>query len=1001
ILYNNNLILSYFKFANSKKELPDPVLETVEDDFINQIIKHYKSIGIEIKTDTFNKFGPFINYTAEEFKANVDKQLHLVNNAILGKFSLCSSSIQGDIKKIIQSRKINDLVKDLLTDVTELDIYDDDVERSVIKDKPFDESDINYINDLDYSQESAIVNINKNKEMVLQGPPGTGKSQTITSIIIDAVIKGKNVLMVSQKKAALDVIYSRLGNLSKYSVIIADMKDKDSFYKQVGNALFSSKHKSFNENQYQLLSNGMDNNLTYLSQMGKALKDDKEFGVPMYEVYASNFDNFFAQYPDEVERYANYLEETMIKTPYHEVLSSHQKTNDTKLRNELITYYNMIDEYPFLGIIVPTLNKIDCLDFVHDAKKILSMRKTLFKSRQKLAIKAFAKKYFTTKVNYKDFMSYSDKLIEGIGSYDDYLNHKGDYDSLTVFERLYFKTVKTISNEFNINMKSANQRLYDLICYYHISNFESHNRRVVHGIHDYRKVVGTIASDMKKKKEATKDRFVNAMDKIYAGNTMYAKRFMEIQRKIESLKHISVSRFIDKFSFELFSNIKIWLMTPEVVSEALPLENGLFDLVIFDEASQLYVEKGIPSIQRGKQVLIAGDHKQLRPSSLGEGRMGYDDDGEIDDEFVYSSSTAALEEESLLDLARFKYPEMMLNFHYRSKYAELIEFSNYAFYRGRLNISPNVVTPTTPPIEVIRVKNGVWENRTNKAEAIKVVSLLKEFLFTRKNNETVGIITFNVTQRDLISDLIEEECRKDSLFAQLVYNEFSRKKDGEDHGLFIKNIENVQGDERDYIIFSITYGKDIKTGRVVRNYGWLNQRGGENRLNVAITRAKQKIYVVTSIGSEDMNVDGLSNDGPTVFKKYLRYCECISSNNTQGAKDVLLSFGYNKDQIAIEPDAFVDEVFKNLKEAGLDVYKNIGIGNYRIDIGVKKNGKFVMGIECDSEKLWNITSTRERDIHRRKYLESRGWFVYRIWALNWYHLKDNVIDGVKDFIKNI
>ena len=157
-----------------------------------------------------------------------------------------------------------------------------------------------------------------------------------------------------------------------------------------------------------------------------------------------------------------------------------------------------------------------------------------------------------------------------------------------------------------------------------------------------------------------------------------SKRKGEINRAIESRRRASVAKFVKKFDFELFKAIKIWLMTPEAVSEVLPQQNDLFDLLIFDEASQLYVEKSIPSIIRAKKVVIAGDHKQLRPSSLGEGRFEMSEDLLDEDAEI----SAALEEESLLDLARFRYPDVLLNTHYRSKYEELIDFSNYAFYKG-------------------------------------------------------------------------------------------------------------------------------------------------------------------------------------------------------------------------------------------------------------------------------------------------------------------------------
>jgi superfamily I DNA and/or RNA helicase len=344
----------------------------------------------------------------------------------------------------------------------------------------------------------------------------------------------------------------------------------------------------------------------------------------------------------------------------------------------------------------------------------------------------------------------------------------------------------------------------------------------------------------------------------------------------------------------------------------------------------------------------------------------------------------------------------MLSYHYRSKYEELIAFSNFAFYGGRLYISPNANQPEKPPIQVIKVENGLWEERANKEEAIKTVELLKNFLINRKNNQTVGIITFNSSQRDLILDLIDLECINDSDFSNCVKKEFDRKKNGEDIGLFIKNIENVQGDERDCIIFSIAYAKDIK-GRVVRNYGWLNQTGGENRLNVAISRAKEQIYIVTSIESDELITDDLKNDGPKIFKKYLEYAYAVSNGNNEGASRILNSFGEAYEYCAISSDSdnnFENKVYNALIQCGYNVEKQVGIGGYRIEIAIKDiKGNFILGIECDSKLYNNSKSTRDRDIHRQLYLEARGWKIHRIWSSDWWRNSKGEIDKIQKLIQ--
>ena len=372
----------------------------------------------------------------------------------------------------------------------------------------------------------------------------------------------------------------------------------------------------------------------------------------------------------------------------------------------------------------------------------------------------------------------------------------------------------------------------------------------------------------------------------------------------------------------------------------------------------------------------------------------YDDPSE-------SEIAAALEEESLLDLARFRYPDILLNTHYRSKYEELIDFSNYAFYKGRLFVAPNTDMPEKPPIEVHLVKNATWEGRSNRREAERVVALIKEFFQTRKNNETIGIISFNAAQRDMIYDVIDEESLKDHEFALQIRAEMSRKDNGEDTGLFIKNIESVQGDERDVIVFSIGYAKN-SAGRLVHNFGWLNQRGGENRLNVAISRAKKKIHIVTSFLPSELHLDDAKNEGPRILKRYLEYAFAISNGDKEDAERILRSFGetYGIVPAAIETE-YAQMVADALRARGYEIDTQVGIGGYRIDIAVKKDGRYVLGIECDGKIYATPASARERDYHRQKYLEARGWCIKRIWSMDWWRDSEAEINKICALIESL
>ena len=597
-------------------------------------------------------------------------------------------------------------------------------------------------------------------------------------------------------------------------------------------------------------------------------------------------------------------------------------------------------------------------------------------------IKQVLSEYFSssTKEMIALLLNNIDGVIESVDSYITYQELKPLYATLTEPERLYIHSLVNIRKSIQKEATEVNSELHNELLYEHIGRFEANHRSLFQDIENFDTIIRSLSEAIANKQKLSRKRLQMLLAEGMHNFTI-SKRHNEILRALEGKRKWSVNKFINKFNFELFKSVKIWLLTPEVVSEIIPLQTGIFDLVVFDEASQMYVEKGVPSILRAKRVIVAGDHKQLRPSNLGAGRIEMDTDDLPEDIEI----TAALEEESLLDLARFKYSDVLLNFHYRSKYEELIAFSNHAFYKGRLYVSPNATPPERPPIEVHKMENAMWRNRSNVEEAKYIVDLLKSFFAERKENETVGIITFNSSQRDLIDDLIDEECAKNPEFATAIRTELSRKKDGEDIGLFVKNIESVQGDERDVIIFSIGYAKN-ENGRLIRNFGWLNQKGGENRLNVAISRAKKKIHIVTSFDPAELQVEDTKNDGPRYLKKYLEYSFAVSTGDKEAAKQILQSFGDDSTaahNVSFDSD-FENQVYDALKAEGYDVDTQIGIGGYSIDLAIRKNGKYILGIECDGKLYHSSKSARERDYHRQKYLESRGWRIHRIWSTNWW-----------------
>ncbi|MFN8578958.1 MAG: AAA domain-containing protein [Candidatus Sericytochromatia bacterium] len=440
---------------------------------------------------------------------------------------------------------------------------------------------------------------------------------------------------------------------------------------------------------------------------------------------------------------------------------------------------------------------------------------------------------------------------------------------LKEYEKDFIDFCKNKFSENTEELKKSEKSILNTFYLKHIEDLETLHFIILENIPKELTIRGFVKEKIKRKKEILPKYIIDKLNEKIETSKTYNRSGTEITYKNmryeagKQRNRMTLRKFITEFHDKgLFNIFPCWLVTPEVSSALFPLQQGLFDIVIFDEASQMFVENGIPALHRAKKVVIAGDDKQLQPNNLYQVKLEEDFETEEDDEY---SDISALEAKSLLDLAKVKYKDATLTYHYRSLYQELINFSNYAFYNGRIEIIPNRINnPYFKSVERIKIE-GKWVNRKNKEEAVVIGNLINKILVERENKETIGVITFNSTQKDCIVDLLEQESRLNSEFRELYQKEIDRKEGDEDVSLFIKNIENVQGDERDIIIFSIGYAPN-EQGKILMNFGSLSQESGENRLNVAVSRAKRKIYVVTSIEPEDLNVDSLKNMGPKLFK---------------------------------------------------------------------------------------------------------------------------------------
>ena len=404
-----------------------------------------------------------------------------------------------------------------------------------------------------------------------------------------------------------------------------------------------------------------------------------------------------------------------------------------------------------------------------------------------------------------------------------------------------------------------------------------------------------------------------------------------------------------------------FLMSPLSVAQYLPADSAPFDLIVFDEASQIPVWDAIGVIARGKQLIVVGDPKQMPPTNFFQ-------KGEKDDDDTASEDTEDLE--SILDECIVAgIHQTYLNWHYRSRHESLIAFSNHHYYDDRLYTFPAARDTERLGVRFEFVPDGVYDHRgsrTNRKEAEALVRYVFDRLeHPRGKVRSVGVVAFSMAQRDLIEDLIEQERVKHPAL-ESCFN------DTQEEPLFVKNLENVQGDERDVILFSIGYAPDAN-GKFSMNFGPLNRQGGERRLNVAITRAREQVVVFSSIHAEQIDLSRTHAVGAAHLKYFLDYAASkINIHSARSAETVT--------------DGLADRIAEFLTGRGFEVERNIGCSGFRIDLAVHHPDapeEFLLGITCDNAVYASQKTTRDRDCLRGQVLKGLGWHIYHAWCIDW------------------
>ncbi len=445
----------------------------------------------------------------------------------------------------------------------------------------------------------------------------------------------------------------------------------------------------------------------------------------------------------------------------------------------------------------------------------------------------------------------------------------------------------------------------------------------------------------------------------------------EIQKQ---RRHMPVRQLIEKLGSNLFKLTPCVMMSPMSVAQYLPPDGASFDVVVFDEASQITPWDAIGAIARANQAIIVGDPKQLPPTSFFNRQEDEYNDSDIDADL-----------ESILDECMgANLPTYQLKWHYRSRQESLITFSNHTYYDGGLITFPSPAT-ADKAVSFHYVDNGLYEKggkRINQPEARAVVNSIVTKLRDpgfKKTGMTIGVVTFNQEQQILIEDMLEK-ARRDYPEIEPFFAEDTIES------IFVKNIESVQGDERSIIYFSMTYGKD-RSGRLSMNFGPMNQEGGPRRLNVAITRARNEMHVYSSMQPEDIDLSRTKAFGVRDMKRFMDFAK-------RGRKAIGESI---ERPLGTFDSEFEEQVAARLEERDWTVHSQIGVSGFRIDLGVvhpDKAGKYLAGIECDGATYHRSATARDRDFLREQVLKRLGWKILRIWSTDWWVNPADCIDRI-------
>lgn len=1063
-IYLNEVLVNHIE-SDSKIKLESISADFLEDGLIdrNELNIILSNLISKININEIENFEEIFNLKSKKV-SRIKEKKEYEKLPISSTNSLIEFSGLFSIFEVQKQNIINDYDELIAQDSTELNL--DDFETHSFQSLTSIETDP--------SQQGILNSISSNRNLIIQGPPGTGKSQSLTAIITNALENHKKIIVVCEKRTALEVIQENLNKigLENLNVLIKDIvRDRRRTVDIVRDIIGGINYKRYgyvsskddldriinkaNEiigvinNSHKKIDQKLFDQNNWSSVVGKYLTNlrgnikDSEYDESYWRKEFDKLDIDLEDYTDLIENIESaekkyisvngdvdtFLNKTIFSNNnFYALESSVLKTFD-ELKFEILdsnsALNKIINKYPS--------NEEGYKNEIFDLKKtngffyklsstFITKRKEIIDDQKRLQF--LLKNIFQKKLNQTvSEVYYNISIIENIKSIKSILeqfeNCYKDNNRLENHYNWYNYILKQDPKIQDIVLKLKNTKswknivsvyLLNKILENNADNYLPTNDNNLNDAKTLLSKLGEVQIDyittFWRSKQIDLTREFTYKNDITVEN-LYNKR--------SSNRHKRYSlRQIIKFDPELFTSFfPVILTTPDVSSNLFKNKKEFFDLVIFDEASQLRIEENFPALLKGKQIIIAGDEHQMPPSNYFS-KVFEDadfDENEEEDDLSFDKEEFLLSSESLLEFGmEYGFEKQFLDFHYRSKHPYLIDFSNHAFYNKRLKPMKNLEDYN--PIKFFQV-NGTYSGQSNEAEANFVIQIIENNINRFSNGEypSVGVATFNINQRNLILSKINERKRFEK------YSSFNQKiLELEENGFFVKNLENIQGDERDIIILSTTYGVN-QENKFHKRFGQLNYKKGYRLLNVIITRAKYKVYMCTSIPQEEflnykemLEFEG-SNNRSAVFYAYIAYCKAVSESDNDLRLAILNSLirddnnnnlSQNFESTNFLESPFESEVYESLIEVYDPSFIKIQekVAEFRIDL-VYHNGdpdSPRIAIECDGAKYHSSREAYLHDLYRQKILESYGYIFHRIWSTNWWRNPKKETEKLVDFI---